>query len=239
MGSEGPNGISDSQAFGVRTGRGTRQVSRQLPKPALPRALSAFTCPARCLNQLANIPIIAARVSVGVPDNLRRIAQVLLFSAGVIPGSVCLAGSITLDALRNAAYPSGFASTGEIRLRGGEFHDEIRRRGEVRVVLTNHVAIGTMPDGTGAAAVVLRTTTGGNAAFHELTLMVEGTSGIRWHATAPLGDRIAIESIALRDGDVVLVLREHAEDDPMCCPTVRTETRFRIRGTRLEARVSK
>lgn len=149
---------------------------------------------------------------------------------------MCLAGPISVDSLRNAAYPSGFARDGEIRLREGEFHDEIDRRGEVRVELTRHIAIGNLSDGTGAAAVVLRTTTGGNAAFHELTLMVEGDQGLRWQATTPLGDRVVIDGIAIDGGDVVLSLREHADDDPMCCPSVRTETRFRIKGSRLVAR---
>lgn len=105
----------------------------------------------------------------------------------------------------------------------------------VRVVLTEHIATGTMPDGTGAAAVVLRTTTGGNAAFHELTLMVQDDRGVRWQATTPLGDRVVVDRIELDRGDVVLTLLEHAQDDPMCCPSVRTRTRFTIRGTRLVA----
>lgn len=149
---------------------------------------------------------------------------------------VCLAGPITIDSLQNAEYPSGFAPGGEIRLHSGRFHDEIERRGEVRVELTDAIAIGTLPDGTGAAAVVLRTTTGGNAAFHELTLMVEDESGLRWQATAPLGDRVVIDGIEIDEGEVVLTLREHGGDDPMCCPSIRTETRFSIRGARLVAR---
>jgi hypothetical protein len=167
---------------------------------------------------------------------LRRATQILLLFAGVFAAEVCLAGSISVDALRNAAYPSGFAPGGEIRLRSGEFQDRIERRGEVRVVLTDSIAIGTLPDGTGAAAVVLQTTTGGNAAFHELTLMVDGDRGLRWQATAPLGDRVIIDGVRIDDGDVVLAIREHAADDPMCCPSVRAETRFTIRGTRLVAR---
>ena len=143
---------------------------------------------------------------------------------------------ISIDALRNASYPSGYAPEGEVRLRGGAFDGRLARFGLLRVVLTDHVATGTLPDGTGAAAVVLRTTTGGNASFHELTLMVEDGQGLRWQATAPLGDRVVIESIRMVDGDVALDLLEHAEDDPMCCPSVRTETRFAIRGTRLVTR---
>jgi hypothetical protein len=167
---------------------------------------------------------------------LRQAAQILLVLVGVLAGDVCLAGAISVDSLRNAAYPSGFAPDGVVRLHGGEFRDEIARRGMVRVVLTDHIATGTMPDGTGAAAVVLRTTTGGNAAFHELTLMAEDERGLRWQATTPLGDRVVVDRIEMDRGDVVLTLLEHAKDDPMCCPSVRTRTRFAIRGTRLVAR---
>ena len=65
---------------------------------------------------------------------------------------------------------------------------------------------------------------------------VMGEHGLRWQATAPLGDRVVIDGIEIDRGDVVLSLREHGADDPMCCPSVRTETRFTIRGARLVAR---
>jgi len=155
---------------------------------------------------------------------------------GVLMADVSLAGTISIGALENAAYPSAFSPEGVIRLHKGEFVDRVARLGSVHVMLTDHIAIGSLPDGTGAAAVVLRTTTGGNAAFHELTLMVEGEHGLRWQATAPLGDRVVVEGITMDKGDVVLTLREHAADDPMCCPTHLTSTRFAIRGSRLVAR---
>jgi len=154
---------------------------------------------------------------------------------GVFAGNVSLAGSISVGALENASYPSAFSPDGVIHLHQGEFVDQVERVGQVHVVLTDHIAIGSLPDGTGAAAVVLRTTTGGNAAFHELTLMVEGEHGLRWQATTPLGDRVVVEGITMDKGDVVLTLREHAADDPMCCPTHLKSTRFAIRGSRLVA----
>ena len=174
-----------------------------------------------------------------MPDKLRRFARTFLsLRVGVLTGGVCLAGPISVDALRNASYPSGFAPNGVIRLQSGQFHDRFDRRGEIRVEMTDHVAIGALPDGTGAAAVILRTTTGGNAAFHDLTLMVDDDEAVRWQATAPLGDRVQIDGVRIEDDEVILEMRVHTATDPMCCPSSRLEIRYVIRGSRLVARTS-
>ena len=143
------------------------------------------------------------------------------------------ANPLSVDMLRNAEYPSGFAPEGVVRLENGEFHHRIARRGVVNVRMEDPVAIGTLADGTRAAAVVLETTTGGNATFHDLTLMVEEAGKVHWEATTPLGDRVTIEDVRLENGEIVVVMLEHGPDDPLCCPAARVEFRYVVEGSRL------
>jgi hypothetical protein len=139
--------------------------------------------------------------------------------------------------LKNIEYRSLFTRSGVAPLKDGEFREstEVGSASETVVLLTDHVATGDL-DGDGAldAAVVVSTNTGGSGVFMDLAavLMVDGKPVNV--AIAPLGDRVQIKSLAIRDGGILVDMITHDSDDPMCCPTQPVVEKYELRGERLE-----
>jgi hypothetical protein len=53
-------------------------------------------------------------------------------------------------------------------------------------------------------------------------------------ATAYLGDRVRVTSLTIESGELLVTLVSHAPTDPLCCPTLETTRRFRLRQGSLE-----
>jgi heat shock protein HslJ len=51
----------------------------------------------------------------------------------------------------------------------------------------------------------------------------------------PLGDRVDIQELVLRDNQVVVTMTTHGPNDLMCCPTLRVERRFAVQSGKLAA----
>lgn len=104
----------------------------------------------------------------------------------------------------------------------------------VTVRLTDRRAFGWM-NGGDAAAVVLATSLGGSGTFSELALLCR--EGERWLNvdTVDLGDRVAVQSIAVEDDGITVSMLNHGPSDPMCCPTVEQTRRFMLEDGRLVA----
>ena len=56
----------------------------------------------------------------------------------------------------------------------------------------------------------------------------------RHAASAFLGDRVRIETLAIQDGEIVVQLIGHGPDDPLCCPTQKVRRAFQLVGSTLE-----
>jgi hypothetical protein len=90
-------------------------------------------------------------------------------------------------------------------------------------------AVGNL-DGDGApdAAVLIATSTGGSGTFLDLAAVLNRGNQPASDAIAFLGDRVLVDRVRIRDGEVQLDLTMHGPADPMCCPSVEATRRFRL-----------
>lgn len=97
----------------------------------------------------------------------------------------------------------------------------------VAVMVRDHVASGDLDgDGIDELAIVVVTSSGGSGAFRHLVILDMQTDPPRSLAARPLGDRVQIRQIDIRDGAVHLDTLAHAPRDPMCCPTEERHRRW-------------
>ena len=147
------------------------------------------------------------------------------------------ASSLSLEALKNATYPSEWEESGTITLTDGRYEGEpFVEGGASRLVVTlvEPVAFGDLDgDGVEDAAVILAANAGGSGTFISLEA-VRNEGGEPVHlATYPLGDRVRIESLAIEGGQIVLDMITHGPDDPMCCPTQLVRNVYALEGDTL------
>ena len=145
--------------------------------------------------------------------------------------------------LRNAEYSSAWTASGRARLRDGQYRAPAAPGAatEIRVSLLDRMTAWTA-GGRRYAAVILVTDPGGSGTFYDLAVVEDRRGRPVEVASAPLGDRIRVESLilALRDGQTELHvgLVGHAPDDPLCCPTRRIVRAFVWDGRSLVARAA-
>jgi hypothetical protein len=125
-----------------------------------------------------------------------------------------------VEALRNAEYKSEWTKSGTVQLAGGEYREQAAPGSatETVVMLTDQIAVGEL-NGQPAAAVILVTDPGGSGTFYDLAVVVEQDGQLVNVATTTLGDRVQINSLSIENGQVVVDMVTHGQDDPMCCPT--------------------
>ena len=145
--------------------------------------------------------------------------------------------SLTLEQLKNAEYQSEFATGGKAKLADGTFFEpfEPGSASGVRLTLSEHVAFGDLHfDEIPVAAVILYVSGGGSGTFRHLAAVVNEGGQPRHVASAFLGDRVKVESLAIQDGEIVVQMIGHGPDDPLCCPTQRVRRAFQLVGDTLE-----
>jgi hypothetical protein len=138
--------------------------------------------------------------------------------------------------LGNLEYQSEFTQSGVAPLHDGVYSEPAApgSASETVVHLTDSIATGDLDgDGTPDAAVVLATDTGGSGVFMDLAAVVV-VDGMPFNvAIALLGDRAQINSLSIRDGEIVVDMITQGPNDPMCCPTLRVVETYELRGNEL------
>ncbi|HEX7587126.1 MAG TPA: hypothetical protein VF478_02315 [Anaerolineae bacterium] len=144
--------------------------------------------------------------------------------------------ALTLDALKNAEYTSDLPAAKKAKLTNGVYEEQLGLGAsfKLNLRLTDSYALGDLNgDGTADAAVVLAANTGGSGVFITLAAVVNEGGKPRHVASADLGDRTQIKSIAIAGGVIVMDLVTHTPSDPMCCPTQNETQKFRLQGEQL------
>lgn len=146
------------------------------------------------------------------------------------------AAPLSLDALKNAEYPSQLAAGKRARLTDGRYEEAIQPGAATRLVIALHpvYAQGELNgDGADDAAVVLVASGGGSGAFYSVVAVLNEGGAPRPVAADALGDRVKVDSIAIRSGAIVIQMVTHGPQDPLCCPTQQATRTFRLQGERL------
>ncbi len=127
------------------------------------------------------------------------------------------AGNLTLAALRNATYEVGLNEVVTATLTQGEYFDPAN---SLTVTMGDLVAYGDFTGNNQDEAVVfLVSNYGGTGRFHDLVVMRDEKGAPTQLASAPLGDRVQLRSISVKDGLIVVYMVEAGPDDAACCPT--------------------
>jgi len=144
---------------------------------------------------------------------------------------------LTLNALKNAEYQSDFPKSKKARLTDGKYEEEIVPGAASKltiVVYPDMYAFGDLNgDGVGDAAVVLVASGGGSGSFISLEAVINDKGTPKHVATASLGDRTRLKSIAIQAGEIVVTTLTHGPNDPMCCPTIEGTQKYKLQGDKL------
>jgi hypothetical protein len=122
-------------------------------------------------------------------------------------------GAIALGMLQNATYK--IPEQGSYTLSNGSYQS-----GTVTVNLIKPTAIGDVnQDGVEDAAVILAVGTGGSATFEYLAVVTNQNGSPVNLDTYLLGDRVRVQTLSIKNGQVRIKLLKHKDTDPLCCPT--------------------
>ena len=136
--------------------------------------------------------------------------------------------------LRNMVYQSEWFDSGTVLLKDGSYTgdsaDGVATRTVVR--LADIIANGRLNDEP-VAAVVLVTDAGGSGVFHCLAVVAVREGKPVNLAVTPLGDRVRVESLAIRENAIHVTMVSHGPDDPSCCPTQRVVKSYALAADEL------
>ena len=114
------------------------------------------------------------------------------------------------------SYRSELGEDGVVTLVDGRFEES--EQGWVAGIRAATIATGTL-DGQPVAAVQFFESGGGSGVFVSLALVIEQEGVLVNPASAPLGDRVQVNTLAVADNQIQVELVRHGEGDPICCPT--------------------
>ena len=137
---------------------------------------------------------------------------------------------LTLEELRNAAYHVPLLDPADpaIRLQDGQaalFYEDVPAGG---IWLGDQMAFGDLDgDHIADAAVIVFYNGGGSGTFISLVAVLDRDGApVQW-AHDLLGDRVAVQSVTISHGEIVLDMLTHSPEDALCCPTQAVTRKYR------------
>ncbi len=141
---------------------------------------------------------------------------------------------LTLEGLENAEYYFALYDKRARLINGLHGEEEIIDEDDFRYIFSagivgDKIAFGDLNyNGKEDAAVIIYSAGGGNGVFYELTVMIN-ENGSPYHlASKYLGDRIRINSIAVKEGVIALDMVVHDLGDAACCPTLHKVFQYKL-----------
>jgi len=147
------------------------------------------------------------------------------------PNSRSGAEALPLSVLQNIVYRS--KDWGEYQLQDGVYYrtptDRQAQSEAFTTRLMDPVLYGDLDqDGVEDAVVFLNTQNGGTGHFVEMAAVHDQNGTPVNVSTVYLGDRVIIESGAIKEGIVTLNMVIAGPDDPLCCPATRVIWEFKL-----------
>jgi len=143
---------------------------------------------------------------------------------------------LTINELRSGEYRSEWSTTGKIKLHDGIYQEKIvpDSATELVIKLSDKIAFGDLNgDGVEDAAAILVSDPGGSGTFYDLAAVINSNGKASHAASVFLGDRVKVEKIDIRSGQIVIKMVTHDRNDPMCCPSLKVEQKYALQGDSL------
>ena len=151
------------------------------------------------------------------------------------PEATAPAPELSLDALLNGTYLSGYTASGEYTMvDGGYDEDTGAPLGPLFIVLTADPVFGDLDgDGVDDAVFITVTNTGGTGRFHDVIAVLNDGGSPAPTAPVDIGDRTRIDELRIVDGTIEIDAVIHGPEDGGCCPSVPATLRFVVDGASL------
>lgn len=161
----------------------------------------------------------------------------LLLFMGLIIATGCKSSHPRVQpssAFDSVTFRSGRIPSGIVNLTNGEYHEIVSTDDDsgVNVHLDDHMAVGKYAQ-TDMAAVILVSDIGAGEVYYDLALLQKTPSGWENTDTVELGDRVKIQSVAMKDDEIQVELKVHGPYDRPCCATLERIFEYKISGGKL------
>lgn len=133
--------------------------------------------------------------------------------------------------LRSAEYQLGLTDSPRIvQLTDGKFEQGAPGGVDsISVTVTDFAARGDLDgDGLDEFAAMVAENYGGTGAFVFLAVFAEAGGKLKYQTSVLVDDRPLLNELSIANGEIFLDATTHRSDDPMCCPTLRTERHYRL-----------
>jgi hypothetical protein len=141
------------------------------------------------------------------------------------------------EKLPNAVFPIEAARTGKAQLKDGVYEEYSVQGSTVktRIILSRDQAVGDLNSDTVTdAAVILIAETGGSGTFTYLAAVINDNGSAQPVDSFFLGDRIKIQSLSIRSGEIIVKLLVRKPNEPMAVqPTVTEIKKLRLKENKL------
>ncbi len=142
---------------------------------------------------------------------------------------------LSLNALKNAEYPSSYPAGKKAKLTNGVYEEKIpNSTAKISIKMFDLFATGDLNgDGAQDAAVILVSTTGGSGNFYDLYAVLNQIGNAKPIAWTLLGDRVKINTIAVQGSEIVVDLLTQGPKDAMANPTLAVTRKYKLQGDQL------
>lgn len=133
--------------------------------------------------------------------------------------------------LRNAKYQLGTPDTLEVvQLKDGKFQRGAAGNADyASVQLTDLVASGDLDgDGRNEIAALFAENYGGSGVFVYLAVFANANGILTFVASTLVDDRPQLNSLSIKNSEILLDTVIHGIDDPMCCPALHVTRNYRL-----------
>lgn len=172
-------------------------------------------------------------------DNYAKIADVNKLEPGwilCIPNNDNAPKGLQLNDLANATYDDPVAESGTLTLKNGVYNQQAAQdaTGQTIAKLLAPITYGTL-NGVESAAVIIAANGGGSGTFYNLALVQLEEGKPVNIASTPLGDRIIVKNVSIKDNRLGVDIITQGRDEGACCPTLPLSALYTLAGAKLSA----
>jgi hypothetical protein len=142
-----------------------------------------------------------------------------------------------VEEIRNAQYELGATDNLQVvQLTDGTFEQGIPGSDDfMSVFVTDFVAMGDLDgDGTDEAAALISENYGGTGVFVFLAIYSNVNGTWTFRTSTMVDDRPELGALSIANNEIFLDAVIHGMDEPMCCPTLRTTSHYRLVDSQLD-----